>query len=175
MSIADWSGLASSVAVVATLVLLLLQMRQTNHNQKAIMQQSRTARINAQQHITLEPTLAAIMARTYRSDLTLDPSEVRMINAFIQAFFWNHEDGYLQRKAGFLEEEVWEGDLAVIRSALVSPAFRVGWKMTRTVCSAAYRDFIDAQMAEVQPRKAYEEAAIWKHLMEKELAQVAGR
>src|SRR5690242_7916707 len=116
MSIADWSSLASSVAVIVTLGLLLLQMQQTNRNQKAILQQGRTERINSQQHMSLEPALAAVMSRAYRSDLTLDPAEVRMINGFVQAFFWANEDGYLQHKAGFLEKEVWEGDLATIRS-----------------------------------------------------------
>lgn len=173
MSIADWSSLASSVAVIVTLGLLLLQMRQADRNQKAILQQGRTERINSQQHLVLEPTFAAVMSRAYRSDLTLDPAEVRMINAFVQAFFWANEDGYLQYKAGFLKKDVWEGDLTTIRAALSSPAFRVGWKMTRNVCSVAYRDFIDAEMRAVKPGKSYEEASIWKHLMEKELASVS--
>lgn len=173
MTIADWSSLASSVAVIVTLGLLLLQMRQADRNQKAILQQGRTERINSQQHMTLEPTLAAVMSRVYRSDLTLDPAEVRMINGFVQAFFWANEDGYLQHKAGFLDEETWEGDLAAIRQALISPAFRVGWKMTRRVCSVAYRDFIDAEMRAIRPGKPFDEPAIWKRLMERELAEVA--
>jgi hypothetical protein len=170
MSISDLSGFISSIAVLATLILLLLQMQQTNRNQKALMQQGRSARITAQQAVTTEPTLAAAMVRGFASDTSLDPLQVRMINAFIQAFFWSHEDSFLQHKAGLLDEATWASDLASIRTALSAPAFRVGWKMARFQTGGVYRDFVDGQLHEVKVRKAFDEAAIWKRLMEKEIA-----
>ena len=44
MSIADLASLASSVAVVVSLVFLGLQIRQSNRNQRSLMQQGRSAR-----------------------------------------------------------------------------------------------------------------------------------
>jgi hypothetical protein len=173
MSIADISSVISSAAVLATLVLILLQMRQSTQNQKAILQQGRSARILASQVTTLQPQLAEVMTRAYASDLTLSPVEVRTINGFVQSFFWSQEDSFLQHQAGLLDDEGWQNDLTAIRNALVLPAFRVGWKMSRVQTGGAYRAFIDAQLGEVKPGKGYPEASIWKHLMEKELASVA--
>jgi hypothetical protein len=44
MSLADLASLASSVAVVVSLLFLGLQIRQTNRNQRSLMQQGRSAR-----------------------------------------------------------------------------------------------------------------------------------
>ena len=42
--------------------------------------------------------------------------------------------------------------------------------MARPQSGDAYRDFIDLQMREVKARKSFDEFGIWKHWMEKELA-----
>ena len=173
MSVSDLSSLVSSAAVLATLIFLLLQMRQTNRNQKAMMQQGRSARINSQILMTTEPELAAVMTRAYLSDLSMEPVQIRAINAFTQAFFWSHEDSFLQHQSGLLDQASWEIDLATLRTALTMPAFRVGWKMARAQSGGPYRDFIDLQMREVKARKSFDEAGIWKHWMEKELAEAA--
>jgi len=44
MSLAELASLASSVAVVVSLVFLGLQIRQSNRNQRSLMQQGRSAR-----------------------------------------------------------------------------------------------------------------------------------
>ena len=44
MSLADLASLASSVAVVVSLLFLGLQIRQSNRNQRSLMQQGRSAR-----------------------------------------------------------------------------------------------------------------------------------
>jgi hypothetical protein len=44
MSLADLASLASSLAVVVSLVFLGLQIRQSNRNQRSLMQQGRSAR-----------------------------------------------------------------------------------------------------------------------------------
>lgn len=169
MTIADWTSLASSIAVIATLGLILLQMRQVNHNQRAIMQQGRSARITAQILATTEPHLAAIMTRGYASDLAMTPEQIRIMNAFAQAYFWSHEDSFFQHKAGLLDQASWDIDVASLRSALLLPVFRVGWKLTRNQTTGPFRDFVDSQMHDVKPLATYDEAGIWKHLMQKEL------
>ena len=63
MTFADLSslgGFISGIAVVITLIFLLLQMRQTDKNQKALLQQGRSARVTELILKRTEPELERI-------------------------------------------------------------------------------------------------------------------
>jgi len=174
MTLSDLSSIGSfvsGIAVVVTLIFLLLQMRQSNQNQRALMQQGRSARVVSTILVGAEPSMSATMSRAYAADLEMDATQVRSMNAYATAFFWNVEDSFLQHRSGLLDSSAWEVDLATLRVSLSSPALRVGWKMARAQSSGEYRAFVDGLLDEVKPRKSFNELAVWKDLMAKEQAQ----
>ena len=68
----------SGVAVVVTLIFLLLQMRQANLNQRALMQQGRVARTNETMLRLTEPHMLEIIMRGGAGDLTMSPGDVAL-------------------------------------------------------------------------------------------------
>ena len=117
-----------------------------------------------------DQTQAGAAATVETFSPTIDAAQIHAANAFIEAFFTNEEDSYLQYRAGLLHGSSWESDVATIRQTLMIPAWRVGWKMCRHRASEEYRAYIDSLLLEVKPVKAFDEAAVWKSLMVKELA-----
>jgi hypothetical protein len=79
MSLSDLASLGSfvsGVAVTVTLVFLLIQLRQNNHNQRAIMQQGRSA-----QQVDLllrcaDERLTAIRLKSLACDPTMNEQEI---------------------------------------------------------------------------------------------------
>jgi len=176
MTLADLSSLGSFVsglAVIGTLIFLLLQMRQTDKNQKALLQQGRSARVTELILRRTEPELSKALTRGLQADLTLDGSQVESMNAFFAALFWSIEDSFLQYRAGLLILTSWETDDATLRGFFAVPACRVAWTMNRHLMSGSYRDYVDALMRDIKPRAAYDALATWKTLMSRELASVA--
>jgi hypothetical protein len=172
MSFSDLAAIGSfvsGVAIVATLIFLLIQIRQTNKNQQSLMQQGRSVRIVETLLKKTDPVLSEAIPRVYLSDLTIDATQIHAANALIEAFFTNEEASYLQHQAGLLHGSSWESDVATLRQTLMVPAWRVGWKMCRHRASEEYRAYIDSLLREVKPVKAFDEAALWKSLMIKEL------
>ena len=176
MSLSDLASIGSFVsglAVVTTLLFLLLQMRQTNRNQKALMQQGRSARVVDLILRRTEPNVSEAISRAWLADMTLDASQVGAINDWVGALFWSIEDSFMQYQAGLLHATSWEVDLASLRAFLSFPYCRVSWKINRQFSGGEYRDFVDSMMKEIKVAKPFDELATWKTLMAEELAEAA--
>ena len=106
MSLSDLASIGSfisGVAVVVTLALLLVQTRQTNRNQRALMQQGRCARTVSALMALSQPRQSDILVRAEAGDLTLTASEAQSYIRLCGAFFANYEDSFLQFRAGTLD------------------------------------------------------------------------
>ena len=176
MTLADLSSLGSFIsglAVIITLIFLLLQMRQSDKNQKALLQQGRSARVTELILKRTDPELSRALTRGLHADLTIEGFQVESINAFFAALFWSIEDSFLQYRAGLLLSTSWETDAATLRGFFSVPACRVAWVMNRDLMSGDYRNYVDALMRDIKPRAASDTLATWKTLMSRELAAVA--
>jgi hypothetical protein len=176
MTLSDLAALGSfvsGVAVIVTLFFLLLQMRQTNKNQKALLQQGRSARVTELILRRTEPELSKALSRGLQADLTIDLSQVETVNAFFAALFWSIEDSFLQYRAGLLIATGWQTDDATLRGFLAVPACRVAWIMNRDLMSGDYRNYVDALLRDIKPRAAADALATWRSLMAQDLAAVS--
>jgi len=173
MSLSDLASLgsfASGVAVVITLIFLLLQMRQSNRNQKSLMQQGRTARMVNLILTRTNPHLAEVFARLYSADSSFEGAQLAALQAAIDATFYTFEDSYLQFKAGTLDQASWGSDAVAIKRVLAVPAFRVQWSFDREVMTGDYRDYIDQIMRETPAIRPRNVQALWQARMAEELA-----
>ncbi len=176
MSLSDLAAIGSFVsgaAVIVTLIFLLLQMRQTERNQRGVMQQGRSGRTVEFILRATEPTLCETIIRANQSDLTLTPVQISAFNTYAVAMYWSIEDSFLQHQRGLLDAASWQTEVATVSQFLILPAWRVAWEMCRNQVSDEYRQFINSLLHSVKPMKSYNESLTWKHLMEKQLAQVA--
>jgi len=175
MSLSDLAAIGSfvsGVAVVATLAFLVLQLRQADKNQKALLQQGRSARVTELILKRTEPELSKALTRGLQADLSIDDFQVEAINAFFAALFWSIEDSFLQYRAGLLLSTSWETDAATLRGFFCVPACRVAWTMNRELMSGEYRDHVDGLMRDIKPRAPSDTLATWRTLMSRELAAV---
>jgi len=161
------------VAVVATLAFLLLQMQQANRNQRALLQQGRSARVTELILKRTEPEWSRALTRGLQADLAIEDWQVEGINAFFAALFWSIEDSFLQYRAGLLLPTSWETDAATLRGFFAVPACRVAWTMNRDLMSGDYRDHVDGLMREIKPQAPSDILATWRMLMSQELAAAA--
>jgi hypothetical protein len=72
MSLADLASLASSVAVVASLLFLGLQIRQSNRNQRSLMQQGRSARNVELLSRLSDPRVSDVISRAANGETLTD-------------------------------------------------------------------------------------------------------
>ena len=170
MTLSDISSLASSVAVFVTLVFLAVQAWQTNRNQRALMQQGRTARWMDIALRQTEPELAAALDQAWRADPALVASQVHAINLLNVAILWGIEDSFLQHRAGLLDDGSWATELATLRQQLAYPPMRVTWKMYRGNMTGRYRSFVDVLLNETKAMRTWDELTEWKALMAEEAA-----
>jgi hypothetical protein len=132
MSLADLASLASSVAVVVSLLFLGLQIRQSNRNQRSLMQQGRSARNVELLSRLSDPRVSDVISRAANSETV----------------FWSYEDCFFQFHLGMLDPKSWASDGTVLRRLLGNPAYRAVWRFARGGIGDEYRSFLDGLAAE---------------------------
>jgi hypothetical protein len=154
--LASIGSLASGIAVLFSLLFVGVQIRQSNRNQRSLMQQGRSAR-NVELLLRLtEPRLSGIMARILAGDDVTD-EEFISYYGFAAAVFWSYEDSFLQLNDGMLDPKAWDSDVLTLRGLLSNPAYRAVWRTVRDSIGGDYKAFIDQVAAEARksaPRRA---------------------
>ena len=163
-------ALVSGIAVVFSLIFLALQIRQTNRNQRSLMQQGRSAR-NVEILLKMsDPFVSALIAEADRNCATLDATKIWAFYGFAGAIFWTYEDSFLQFRAKALDVGSWESDATVLKRLLGYPAYRVAWKMARDSLSGEYRDYVDSLMRDVKRDTTQTLTDLWKTYVSEELS-----
>ena len=151
MSVADLASLASSVAVIVSLLFLGLQIRQSNRNQRSLMQQGRSAR-NVELLSRLgDPTVSNVISRAANGE-TLTDQDCFIMYSYLTSVFWSYEDCFFQFHLGMLDPKSWASDGVTLRRLLGNPAYRAVWRYARGGIGDEYRSFIDGLAAESRPK-----------------------
>ena len=173
MSLSDLASIGSflsGIAVFVTLTFLLIQTRQTNRNQRSLLQQGHLTMLVEASMRWAEPGMQDLIVRAEACDATMNPAQIGSFLIMMQAAMRNFEDGYLQFKSGTLDAAGLASDLAMVRVHLAAPAYRAAWRVLRNRFGAEYRDYIDAFLREIKPEKSFDPSAQWKTLAAEELA-----
>jgi hypothetical protein len=138
----------SSVAVVVTLIILIVEIRQ---NTEALGAQSRQSVLVAAQTELLKVVDHPEMIAAISKPGPLTAEENIQIDALFTASMRAREFAWLQFRSGLIDEEQWQTELAVIRSILSSPRIRLWWsRVGRTYFSAKFARFVD-DLSEISP------------------------
>jgi hypothetical protein len=176
MSLSDLASIGSfvsAVAVVVTLAFLTLQMRQTNRNQRALMQQGRSARVADSVLKTAEPAMSERHTRGAAGDRSMTEAEVWSYVQMVLAQHISWEDSFLQHRAGLLDNQIWTTDQAAIRWSCMFPGPRAVWRMVGPSFGASYRACVDKLMGETLPRRS-DLLADWTAALDQEGGPAAG-
>jgi len=152
MSLTDLTSLASLVSSVAVLVSLLfigLQIRQSNRNQRSLMQQGRSARNVELLSRLSDPRLSDVMLRVSNGE-TLTDTDYFVLYGYMASVFWSYEDCFFQFHSGMLDAKSWASDVTTLRRLLGNPAYRAVWRFARGGIGDEYRSFPDGLAAEAK-------------------------
>lgn len=163
MSLSDLAAIGSFIsgaAVVVTLILLLLQMRQADKSQRAMIQQTRLSRSSDQLMQLAQPALAHVWSKGRFTD-ALTPEEFIQFAVINSAMLRTAEDVYFQHDLGFLDAASRDNSLGALRGLLRSRGGRAFWLGARANYDAKFVARIDGLMAEkLEPED--EVLARWK-------------
>ena len=91
----------------------------------------------------------------------------------VRATITNHEDIFLQRQHGLVEDAAYRPWLSQVTATTQSnPAFRAGWRIQRQAAGADFAAFLDKLIAEtpVRPARSTERlVAEWKSAWDEEV------
>ncbi len=147
--LASLGSFVSGVAVVITLVMLLLQIRQTDKNQRASMQLGRATRGTDFYTRLLDPEIARICRKAWTSSEPLSGNELFVWLFFTQASFFNWEDTFLQHRAGLLDKASMESEETLIRTSMAALAMRAMWEYSRGMWGKEFVQYLDRIISEV--------------------------
>lgn len=166
VTFADISSFASSIAVIVTLVFLVIQTRQTNRNQRSLIQQGRSQR-NMQMLLAMtERDLSDVIVRAERADAKLTSAEIQSYFRFCGALFWHYEDSFLQFRAGTLDTESWEIDAQTLKVLMGVPSARAAWRFVRVFSSGEYRNYVDQLLSETKETAPFDYTIVWSQFVE---------
>jgi hypothetical protein len=169
MSLADlanFSQIIASIAVVASLIYLAVQVGQTERNQRAMIQQGRADRASAGALALAGPEMASVFRKGMSGDSTLTPGEFDQLLLMCRALLLSGEDSFLQRRAGLLDQGAFDSWVAGARAYMAAPGLRAIWKMTSRQYCDEYRDFINANVVTVPVAAAgIDSLATWQRLL----------
>ncbi|HEY1709485.1 MAG TPA: hypothetical protein VGG10_14555 [Rhizomicrobium sp.] len=169
----------SGVAVLVSLVFLYFQLRQvsrelklTEKNQRAMMQQGRSARASDAIMKLSEPYASQILHQSV-SDRPLSGPETRSYLGFVMAQHMSWEDTFLQHSAGTLDSKSLETDEAALRFLASQPAYRAAWQMVRLQYGHDYRAYVDRIIGEAPVQMPGDVAALFDTLKKEQTALAA--
>jgi hypothetical protein len=158
----------AAVAVVASIVYLALQIRQSERIQRATVQQGRADRASHRAMIMAAPELASVVQKGMAGERGLTREEFNQWTLISRSLFLTVEDSYLQHKAGLLDEAAFRSFEAGARSFLASPGLRASWRLAQKQYGVETRDFISSILNQSPAARAADAFAEWLTLVQSE-------
>jgi hypothetical protein len=178
--LASIGSLVSGVAVLISLIYLALQMRQSERNQRAMIQQARASRTSDLMVSVSQPGIIESYYKVMDGDGDVSIVDIRRFGTLFRASLYGFEDAYFQHKNRLLDDNAFASTLGTIRWVLRWPGVRVSWKLQRQMHDQGFAALIDSLLLEVPvgdftAAGAAHELAQWREMIAAETAGDSGR
>jgi hypothetical protein len=171
MTLSDLAALGSLVsgaAVVLTLVLLLLQIRQTNRNQRATVQQNRVTRSAEFILRGIDPSIVPAWMQGAEGDPQIGPERHWQFITLMRTFFLGLEDTYFQHRLGLVDDGTLVGVRRLMCRHFAAPGVRAAWRQLRDVFDPGFALYCDEIVREGRISKNLVDFTTWQELVEQE-------
>lgn len=162
----------SSVAVVASLIYLALQTRQTARNQRALMHQARVDTLANELAWAADLTMMPVVLKHGMPSDTPDTDSERFL-VLMRQVFTQSEEAFLQWREGMIDVRRWRSTERNIRFGLAFPGIRAAWKLLRIAFDGDFVAAVDALCAQAATERPPSAGSVWKQLVDQELAATA--
>jgi hypothetical protein len=165
--LASIGSLVSGFAVLVSLIYLGLQVRQTERNQRALMNQGVTNRASENIRWLAEPHMVGLETRVAAGETQFSAEELLQLAYRLRTTLVSAQDAYVQYKAGLTDQITWDGLLGATRAALVQPVYRAIWRWGRWTYAPDWVAYIDKLIDETPLAEPADAVAQFKaHLAE---------
>jgi hypothetical protein len=142
--LASISGIVSSLAVCGTLIYLALQIRQTDRNQRTLLQQGASARNMESVWKFGEPHNADVVARVWKGETDFTDTQATQLTYLLRASLLGFQDQFLLNKMSLVHSTQNDTQERAIRRVLSAPAFRALWTITAAGYAPEFASYINA-------------------------------
>jgi hypothetical protein len=150
MSLSDLASIASvlgSVAVCGSLVYLALQVRQSDRNQRTVLQQATSARNMESLWKFGEPHNADVVARVLNGESDFSAAEATRLAYLMRATMFGLQDQFLLDKLSLVDATQVATHELGIRRVLGAPTFRALWVTSKSGYAPEFAAYVDALIA----------------------------
>jgi hypothetical protein len=161
----DWLQVIGMFGVIASLVFVGLQMKQTQEIALSNTYQARAhASVERNVAITTSPILLSAEAKLWvGKEAQLTPEEIVALSHNFYSQMDTFENNHYQLESGFLSEEHWQKNLAELKCIFTSPFYQQMWVPEEY--RASYSRLIDRIVRDARDNPSacwdYEEGSIW--------------
>ena len=161
ISIAEFTGYISQIAVFASIIFVIRQIRQSARHQQATM---RHARVQQLQMIYLQASqgdFVEVVTRGLAGDVNMDHNDRTRFIWFSSTMFNMFEDMFDQHRDGIVSARTYASAVASMRSQLAMPGARATWRVIRARYSRDFVDCVDRLLSMTPVESAADPAVAW--------------
>jgi hypothetical protein len=144
-------------AILVSLTFVVLQLRQTQKNQKSLINQGVANRDHEIMQMVQAPETANMYAKALTTETSFDKTEIFRMVIWVRAVIGQMQDVCVQHKEGLIDQDTYEFIAAGVRSVFAVPLARVVWPLTRPSVSPDAANLGDQFLSETPVSEPFDE------------------
>lgn len=148
--LASIGTLISSFAVLTSLIYLALQVKVTEKNQRALINQGVLTRTVEMVKWNAEPHISELVTRVFSGDTNFTAEEINRLRLIMRVRLSNFQDAYLQRHLRLSDEITYENAFIGIKLLMAQPVFRSMWKRHRDTYASELIQIVDGMIKDTR-------------------------
>lgn len=177
MTLEQISYLSQSIAafaVVASLVFVGVQIRQSDKTQRAVMHDNRLRVLRETVLHISSPGVTDSFIKGSNADPDITQTEWTQYFLVTLVQDLTRDEQYGQFREGLISAERWRQTQATIAASMTAPGYRAMYPQIRFLLSPEYQALLDGLMKEVVPFDPRMRTEAWKSLAQAERARIGG-
>jgi hypothetical protein len=146
------AGAISAIAVLVSLLLVQRQIRQSEKNQRALIQQGRAGRSAEIAMRLMDSDFARAYHGCMNGDMEITEIELVQFIGYCRAVFLGAEDSFLQHREGLLDEPAFNSFKRALLGLFVSPGMRASWSVLREWYDPEFAAYVDCIIEDTADR-----------------------
>jgi hypothetical protein len=147
--LASIGSLVSGLAVLLSLVYLSLQVRQTERNQRALMNQGAITRVTDILLGLAQPSIVALRTRLARGDTNFSAEEIDQMYLTLRVSLLNLQDVMVQHRNKQIDQITFDNSIGFFRGTMAQPVNRALWRNNRAAFAPELAAFVEKMIAEI--------------------------
>ena len=169
MSLSDVASIGTLLSAVAVLVSLIFlyfqlrqlsaQVRQTERNQRSIINQGATTRSMATNSWLSEPHMSEVLTKAMSNALAFTDVEALQLTGIVRNVLLSFQDALTQHQSGLVDNITFHHAEASLRFWLSVPALRASYRMFASTYALELQGAVDQIIADAPPNPAIQISA----------------